>query len=468
VRALPSLPFHPFLATAAYLVGAYGLTFIPIGWVARPLVATAMALGVLLLLTRLATRSWQAAGLVVAGAWLILAGWGLFLLAPLALWLAHRLTRRVPFPSLGSITRGLNLVALVWLSLALVGAIPLMLQPGLTVEPIADLDPARTDERPDIYLLLLDGYARADTLASVGYDNEPFLTALEERGFDVHRDATGLYETTAAAVAALVHGRDAHELMDSAAAADVTQRRFLRDMIQAAPLLDELRSLGYEIVTSAPTYGLVTLNSADVYLDDGQPNEFELSLLQDTALAGIITFLAPDLLVELHASRIRSNLAHLAAVASDDRADPTFMLAHVMSPHPPFAFDAKGDPQPPIACYPRDCRFGQTRDIGISDEEFWDRYTEQLDHVNGLVLAAIDTLMADPDAVIVVFSDHGARRAPRDRDEWHRTLFAARTPGAEGAYDGAAHVPAVLPVIMETYFGADVPVVPQPTEPDSD
>ena len=39
---------------------------------------------------------------------------------------------------------------------------------------------------PDVYYVILDGYARADALAThYGYDNEPFLDALRERGFVV-------------------------------------------------------------------------------------------------------------------------------------------------------------------------------------------------------------------------------------------------------------------------------------------
>ena len=39
---------------------------------------------------------------------------------------------------------------------------------------------------PNIYILLLDGYPRADTLAErYDFDNRPFLEELRDRGFDV-------------------------------------------------------------------------------------------------------------------------------------------------------------------------------------------------------------------------------------------------------------------------------------------
>jgi hypothetical protein len=461
-----SFPWHPFIATAAYLIGAYGATSIPIAWILRPLAVAVVTLVLLLLLARAVLRSWQLAGVAVMGLWVVIAGWAWLLVIPIGLAAIGRFIRRAPLPGPAAVSRGLNVVTAIWLAITLVGAVPTMVRAPLSIAPIAELDPARAESRPDIFLLLLDGYARGDTLASVGYDNEPFLSGLEARGFEVYRDATGKYETTARVVASLVHGSDAHALMRERPPGDA--QRHLRALIEAAPLLEELRSVGYEIVTSAPTFGLVTLSSADVYLDDGQPTEFELSILSDTALAGIVLTVAPTLLMELHASRIHSNFSHVDAIASADGARPTFMLAHVMSPHPPFVFDASGELPPPLACYPAECRFGQTREIGLPADTFWDLYTDQLTYLNRLVLDAVDTIMAHPDAVIIVFSDHGSRRTADDKAEWHRTLFAARTPGAADVFDGVSHAPAILPVLMNAYFGADAPVLPQPREPASD
>jgi len=460
-------PLHPFLATVAYLVGAYGLTFIPATWVVRPLLVGLAAVAIMLIVARLAVRSWQAAGVIVGGVWLVMAGIGALLLVPLSVWVASRLSRRVSAVPLSSWTRGLNLIAAIWLLIALVGAVPLAIQPSPTAEPIVHVDPSRSTARPDIYLLLLDGYARSDTLASVGYDNEPFLSALEERGFQVARDATGMYDTTAEVLVSLVHGRDTKEVLD-APVGSLTGRRELRGLIHAAPLLDEMRQLGYEIITSAPTYSLVTLDSADVYLDDGQLNEFELSVLDDTALAGIVDAVAPNLLNRVHASRIRSNFQHVTEVAAADRNQPTFMLAHVMSPHAPFVFDENGHPPPPLACYPSSCRFGQTRDIGITDQEFWGLYSEQVDYLNGVVLDTVDELIDDPETIIVVFSDHGARRSAVSRQEWRRTLFAARMPGVDDPFKGAGHAPAILPILLNTYFGMDAPVLSQAADLGSD
>jgi hypothetical protein len=77
----------------------------------------------------------------------------------------------------------------------------------------------------------------------------------------------------------------------------------------------------------------------------------------------------------------------------------------------------------------------------------------QLDGLNSDLLTTIDQITARrPEAVIVLFSDHGARYSLAERgDEWHATFLAARTPGHPQLLDGAAEPSAVLRMITDTY-----------------
>ena len=59
---------------------------------------------------------------------------------------------------------------------------------------------------------MLDAYARQDTLASMGLDNEPFLAALEARGFDVYRDSRSNYTWTSSTLASMLNLRPLHEI----------------------------------------------------------------------------------------------------------------------------------------------------------------------------------------------------------------------------------------------------------------
>ncbi|MBA3430557.1 MAG: hypothetical protein H0U16_03630, partial [Actinobacteria bacterium] len=113
----------------------------------------------------------------------------------------------------------------------------------------------------------------------------------------------------------------------------------------------------------------------------------------------------------------------------------TFLFAHLLSPHVPFVFDRNGHiPEP--SCRP-DCNRYRLRadEAGISTDEFQASYADQVHYLNGRILGVVDSILeASPDAVIVLFSDHGVRYTAEITDEWYSTFFAARTPGHDGLY----------------------------------
>ena len=68
-------------------------------------------------------------------------------------------------------------------------------EPEPTPTGVALHDPA---VKPDIYYIILDRYANADTLSEIyDFDNEPFLDELEERGFSIAHHAWANYFKTA-------------------------------------------------------------------------------------------------------------------------------------------------------------------------------------------------------------------------------------------------------------------------------
>ena len=81
-----------------------------------------------------------------------------------------------------------------------------------------------------------------------------------------------------------------------------------------------------------------------------------------------------------------------------------------------------------------------------------ERLTGQIRYLNKLVLHAVDHIIdVDPDATIVVFSDHGLRRDPADMDEWLRTLFAARNQRFPDNVTTLDMFPALLHQIGQRY-----------------
>ena len=54
-----------------------------------------------------------------------------------------------------------------------------------------------------IYIVLLDGYPREETLASLGIEIRPFISRLEDRGFEYYPQAASRHDATALALTAM-------------------------------------------------------------------------------------------------------------------------------------------------------------------------------------------------------------------------------------------------------------------------
>ena len=100
----------------------------------------------------------------------------------------RRIAARIPPAATG----GLNVVAAVLLAFLGIQAIANVTRAGdsaaarPTVGTLASAQVPTTAAGPDIYFIVLDGYARADVLAKYyGFDNGPFLEGLRQRGFQV-------------------------------------------------------------------------------------------------------------------------------------------------------------------------------------------------------------------------------------------------------------------------------------------
>jgi hypothetical protein len=75
-----------------------------------------------------------------------------------------------------------------------------------------------------------------------------------------------------------------------------------------------------------------------------------------------------------------------------------------------------------------------------------------LDVLNARLLETIDAVLEkQPQAVIVLFGDHGARVSEDDRDEWHRPFLASRTPGHERLFADEPRPDVIVRTLLETY-----------------
>ena len=312
---------------------------------------------------------------------------------------------------------------------------------------------------PDLYLIMLDGYPRADTLASkFGFDNAPFLASMEAMGFDVAASSHSNYDATVLTLASMMNGTQIPSLVGSPPPRVPDQFRLATRLINQGSAIDEMRSAGYEIVTVPSGYLEGALLSADRMIDSGELTTFETQLLMTGGVRTAIGGLERSWLPDQHRSRIYSTFAALEDLAAERAPVPKLVFAHVMAPHLPIAFNAEGGPVEPWACFPASCSLFTYPDGDGSSINGPMR--DQITWLNSEVIQTVRSIQDESASppIIVIFSDHGARYDPSDRDEMFRNLFLASTPDRSDVFPDDVTPVTVLRRLLNAYTGSSLPL----------
>lgn len=285
-------------------------------------------------------------------------------------------------------------------------------------------------DRPerDTYLIILDGYARADILEEIhGFDNSPFLTSLERRGFYVAEGSLSNYVHTEMSLASLLNMNYIQAIEGSYDPAS-ENRMGLVALILDSRVRREFECVGYQTVSFETGYFWTEWDDADVFLERedsppllvnliGRLSSFELLLLETSAgrliLDGIRRLPAgvTEALDAPRYERYQNSKYVLDSMLDIPKLEgPKFVFAHVVSPHPPFVFDLDGSYVPPNS-------IGST-ESGLSEQEQIDAYTVQVRYLNQRVMEIVDTILDQPgpEPIILIMGDHGwADRVPEDK-----------------------------------------------------
>jgi hypothetical protein len=483
--SVASWPIHPFLFAALFVVYLLAENLddqVELGDVLGALVVVLAATAVVLLLLWLPLRNARLAGALTSvlvfwtlgyryasdlltggpsGPALELWQWAAIgLLAAAVVVVGRRQADRV--------TRTLNLVAGVVLAFNLVPVVPHQVAtataptyrpPG--IETMEGRPEGMTDERRDIYYIILDRYPSQTTLMSTvyGFDNSPFLDELERYGFYVADDSRANYIMTALSLASSLNMAylDADEMESYAIAPGDWKPVY--DMLAgslAAPKL--LEEHGYTQV-QIPSWFAPTAAGAevDVRYQWQWLSEFADTLLDTTVIPPVQRLLGFD---PTH-RHIGNALYQLEALQNlDDVEGPMFVYSHILLPHPPYVFDSDG-------VLPPERRFGD----GCCNPT--GRFLEQLQYTNSRILEVVDHLLSGPDEtdpIIIIQADEGPRplvpvrdwatASQEDVQQKFGILNAVYFPGVEET----DFYPSITPVnsfriLFNTYFGAEFPLL---------
>jgi hypothetical protein len=463
LRPLQRWALYPALFVSAAILGLFARSAASIESLPRPLVAAVGVTILVQLVLSIVLRSRFTGAYLTACIGLAMLDWPILatLLAavPVSFAFATRMVRHggSAFPW-SRATAFLNLVGVLLLVLSIAAAWSSGTLATRSLPAVA----AKAGPGPDIYLILLDGHPRGDTMhEDFGVDSEAFLGPLERIGFDVSERARSNYNLTSLTLASMFNMEQVQSIpaLDSGQS-PVNQQRALTKAINAGSALGEFRARGYEIVTVPSPVEELTLYSADRVLDDGSITEFELSVLQ----AGITPLLLPDvqrtLVMDSLRGRVLDSLIKTVEVARTVSDRPRLVFTHVMSPHAPVLFDADGSPVEGWPCYPTCSAIDFGWRYGSAAIEPLAGQIEYLDsRVVDTVKGIIDASPEPP--VIIVFSDHGARHDLDDREEMLCSLLVAFTPGRSGVFPADTTLVNIFPRLLNAYFDARLPLAPE-------
>jgi hypothetical protein len=255
---------------------------------------------------------------------------------------------------------------------------------------------------PDVYYIILDAYGRADRLQTYyGYDNTPFLQALEARGFFIARHSEANYDQTPLCLASalsmnyLVPPKGGQISPDS-----------LRQLVDDSAVAAFLRTRGYHYIDIASGLEESRVDTADLVLND----EPDLSVVEGQVLdlsAMGATASARRTRYDRHRRRLLGGFSNLAKVAA--LPYPKFVFTHILAPHPPFVFGANGDAIDPKGVL----NLADASELlqQITKEEYRRGYIAQLQYVNKRVLEAVDSILTQSKhrPIIIIQGDHGSR-----------------------------------------------------------
>ncbi|HLE15276.1 MAG TPA: sulfatase-like hydrolase/transferase [Anaerolineales bacterium] len=320
---------------------------------------------------------------------------------------------------------------------------------------------------PDIYYIILDAYGRSDVLAEFyGVDNRAFLESLERKGFFIADQSHTNYIQTIFSVASSLN-------MDYVGPnpPGVSGRDYFTRLIAANRLADSLKECGYRTIAFQSGFFFTDHPVVDLYLSRGSwLNEFESLVVADTPLSMLVDRL--NLMnqgqgYQAHRERVTFTFEQLGNLAS--KPGPKFVFAHILSPHPPFVFDAQGQPIEP----PRGYSIGDGDDFRGSWEEYRLGFAGQVQFVDRMLAQTIDKILAESESppVIILQGDHGPG-GKLDWDSPSTTCLAERTSILNAYYlpgDGSELLyPEISPVnsfrvILDEYFNAGLDLLPDKT-----
>ncbi len=277
------------------------------------------------------------------------------------------------------------------------------------------------DDQRDVWIIVPDRYPNEGALQRRGMDGTGLTSALEERGFDVMREATSNYPQTLISLASAWN----FELYDAQGKSGPAIGAGSVGAIDNHLLGQGFKERGYDYAhlgswtdfTSAPSV-------ADEILTLDQSSELNRAWIDKSAIAAALQARGWD--YDTRGRQRKTALQQLQVLdelAEIEDGQPRLVIAHLLLPHPPYVFTPDG---------------GEQR-IGLDETSAFDQQRQFFD---SQLVPLVDQLQArSRPPLIIVAADEGDY--PLDWDEEIVEVYDWSTVSADDGRDKLAILAAV-------------------------
>ncbi|MDD2522219.1 MAG: hypothetical protein PHW11_05325 [Anaerolineaceae bacterium] len=271
---------------------------------------------------------------------------------------------------------------------------------------------------PDVYVIVLDSYPRADIVESVyQVDNSKFLGDLSALGFTTVPCSRSNYAYTELSLASMFN-MDYLDVLAADVLAAGNDTLPLFNLLKHSQMRTNLEALGYTSY-SIVSYPPLAWEDADVFISTeindipkgkslGTLNSFERMVYYGTALRILLdsdlifsnaTSLPANYPYEEHLLQHQYTLDSLRSVAA--QRGPKLVFSHITSPHAPFVFYPDGSliENPPVLPWQGD----------LPHDEHIKYFGMQIEYIDSAIYPVLETILneSETEPIIILFGDHG-------------------------------------------------------------
>ncbi len=319
-----------------------------------------------------------------------------------------------------------------------------------------------TCKRPDIYLVIADGYPGRKELTDIlKYDNQRFEDSLRQLGFYITDSSMSNYNFTTYSMASMLNLEYLQPIIGRYR--NKTDLAFCYERIRNSKTVSQLRKMDYEIINNS-IFDIEDLPSSAIptFLPrKSEPitNQTFLSRMEKELAYHLATTLKIDFVLNYLQNHDLKNNRELMRKTKElfpkQSEKPRFVYTHLVMPHRPYYFDSTGSPLPMDTLTEE---FGKNVPAFISYLKYCNR------ELTGLVRHIKEKSATPP--IIILMSDHGFREfsGPVDNIYQFYTLNAVYLPDSNYTpfYKGMSNVNQFRAIFNST-FGQQMPMLKDST-----